>query len=109
MLDGSVRLDPTRARSVAELESIATGFTQSIGCRHFSYLVTRPPRGRVICNNIFIQATRLRGGRDTLRAPTSFMTPVVSTRQWPIAARRYWIDAARVKELSVFPLRQNVV
>lgn len=56
MLDGSVCLDPTSARSVGELETIATGFAQSIGCEHFSYLVTRPPRGRVTCKNVFISS-----------------------------------------------------
>ena len=56
MLDGSVGLDPTSARSVGELEKIATDFAQAIGCEHFSYLVTRPPRGKATCKNVFISS-----------------------------------------------------
>jgi DNA-binding CsgD family transcriptional regulator len=78
MLDGSVCLDPTSARTVAELESVATGFAQSIGCEHFSYVVTRPPRGRVICNNIFISSYPAEWKARYLARTYQFYDPVVS-------------------------------
>jgi DNA-binding CsgD family transcriptional regulator len=78
MLDGSVCLDPTSARTVAELENVATGFAQSIGCEHFSYLVTRLPRGRVICNNIFISSYPVEWRARYLARTYQFYDPVVS-------------------------------
>lgn len=56
MLDASPCLDPASARSVAELESIASRFAKSIGCDNFSYLVTRLPQGRRSSDNIIISS-----------------------------------------------------
>jgi DNA-binding CsgD family transcriptional regulator len=78
MLDGSVCLDPKGARSVAELESVATGFAQAIGCKHFSYLVTRPPQGRVTCNNVFISSYAAEWKARYLARTYQFYDPVVS-------------------------------
>jgi DNA-binding CsgD family transcriptional regulator len=78
MSDGSVCLDPTSAGSVSELESIATGFAQSIGCNHFSYLVTRPPRGRVIYNNIFLSSYPAEWRVRYLARTYQFYDPVMS-------------------------------
>jgi DNA-binding CsgD family transcriptional regulator len=78
MLNESVGLDPTSARSVPELETIAAGFIRSIGCEHFSYLVTRPPRGRVACDNVFISSYAAEWRARYLARTYQFYDPVVS-------------------------------
>lgn len=75
---GSVCLDLASARSVGELESIATGFAHSIGCEHFSYLVTRPPRGRIACKNALISSYAPGWKARYIERSYQFYDPVVS-------------------------------
>jgi LuxR family quorum sensing-dependent transcriptional regulator len=74
----SVRGDLTSARSVAELESIGTDFAQSIGCRYFSYVVSRPPRGGVVCRNPFIASYAGEWKARYLARRYQFYDPVVT-------------------------------
>jgi DNA-binding CsgD family transcriptional regulator len=73
-----VRWDLTGARSVAELESIGTDFAQSIGCRYFSYVVSRPPGGGVVCRNPFVTSYASEWKARYLTRKYQFYDPVVT-------------------------------
>jgi DNA-binding CsgD family transcriptional regulator len=46
--------DPTSAQSLAQLKQLARGFARSLECDHFSYFLTRLPRGQVPAEDTFL-------------------------------------------------------